>query len=220
MRRRVFCEGKDDVTALREILGRWFDGRMEEPIRMGSRSHPVSKHGAHTIELVASGDRKKVFDDVARIGDYDSSDLDGVGVCFDPDRDDWQVLVANRLDLIAPDGRHVRVVPLPWQSDLALVELELNEENLDRIASAICARTSASWHPMVSRWATEARTAGAKVTWKTLTRLWNAILRDDTIDDGFFAQVVGGQLPAAKPHVEALLKHTQLWRGLDELTKP
>lgn len=131
--RRIFCEGPDDHSALRELIKRGFQ-REIKPSKLAQRGTSFVRAGAEDVELTVAGDRERVLsaarDAVLKNGSP-SNPVTLFGVSFNPDGDPeatWRAWIERAFQEWKPvrhsDGwrlagpfRAVELVPLPWHTE-------------------------------------------------------------------------------------------------------
>lgn len=230
--RRIFCEGPDDLSALRAYVSLRY--RLSaQPSAPTNQVVLVAGDGTVELTLVAAGTRQKVLS-VARqliaLDDSPSRPLERVGLCFDPDDQEepgWRSWIERTFgrDGFRRDERGwqvngvvgpVEVLAMPWaiaeKTHAGLAE----RHNLERVAARILATTHPERAALVDRWLDDVVGARLPADWKVAMRLWNALVDPDTSGRAFFDRVFG-QNHALRAELERVIEGSQLGVALARL---
>jgi hypothetical protein len=134
-----------------------------------------------------------------------SEPIERMGLSFDPnghDEAEWRRWMEAGLEGLglARDGWSyqaggVVLVPIPWEWPSPRHYGLPEKQSLERVAIDLLAATSAPQHELIAKWMGELSMAAHPVSWKTAARLWNALVRPDAAEHGFFGQVFGQHAP-------------------------
>lgn len=205
--RRIFCEGPDDLSALREYIRQRY--RLK-PRSGGPANRVVLVDDEQDIELtiVVAGTRDKVVSEARQFTLVDgspSTPVVSVGLCFDPDGQDelgWRGWIERAFasDGVVPgkDSWKVRglagdveLIPMPWEVAERVHEALDEKQVSERVAARILAATYPPRAALVERWLADVKTLDLEVNWKVAMRLWNALVDSDVSGRAFFDKVFG-----------------------------
>ncbi|MFL5349814.1 MAG: hypothetical protein ACJ8AT_33980 [Hyalangium sp.] len=230
--RRIFCEGPDDQAALRELISRLFQRKIEQS-KLAGRGTRFTREGAEDVELTVAGDRERVLSvsrDVVLSNGSPSNPVTLFGVSFDPDSQgefawrewimrgfrEWNpVPESDGWRLTGPFG-DVQLVPLPWHTHASPHAALQDNQNIERLVGHILSSAHPTLAKLIDKWLGEARDAGRTPDWKMSARFWNGLVHPATSGAGFFDKIFG-QDPELRAEVRNVLQGTLLWRGLERL---
>ena len=232
--RLIFCEGNDDLTALRELIVRDCARSSPDPSRRfpGDRSaQEFVDADLPDVHLVDAKGKAKLPRRVVSELTAPSPGLrfDVIGVSFDPDavssrapsewvrtncipkearteetEHGWQVMVEDRT---------TEVITLAWHLGDVFDRLHEDEYNLERAALDVLAKGAKRQAAVVDDLLNYLQGKKIQTSWKTALKLWNAVRKPNTDGPGFLAQVFG-QDPKLRVAKEALLRDTPLLAAL------
>lgn len=232
--RRIFCEGPDDRSALRELISRGFTRKIAAlPGNTTIKGVRLTRAGAEDVELADAGSRDKVLmraRDVALESGSPSSPVRLVGLSFDPDSDDestWRAWIERAFMSWNPQPQSggwllegpfgpVELIPLPWSITSTAHASLPDKQSIERVTAQIVASVHPDLAVLVDRWLSEASSAGRVPSWKMSARFWNGLLAEDVSGPSFFDKVFG-QEPTLRSALDQVLRGTLLWRGLQRL---
>ena len=241
----LFCEGPEDLAALREVILRQFAFAKPVPslpppipVLVGELRRERLVKADLSLDLIIAGDRERVGRLAADLASYDSPQdpIARIGLSFDPNGSNeplWREWLEGSLQALRlsragwvyaaqPEGRTaLEVVPLPWSWPGPVVYGLGDSHCLERVAVDLLGEASPVHHQRLGRWIDELRAEpGATApTWKTAARLWNALALPDVAGAGFYAQVFG-QNPATASVLGSKLAATDLGAALASFLRP
>lgn len=240
--RRIFCEGPDDRSALRELNTRGGFGRTKDRTVSRSSTGPdrgdvFKKEGSEDLELTVAGDKERVFVralDLAFESASPSDPLTMVGLSFDPDDEAeprWRRRIENAFSAWAPvretggDGyiltgpfAPIVIVPLPWSMGAKPHAALPDKHCLERVAGHSLSTVHVPLAKLVDKWLAEARDHGRAPSWKMAARFWNGLVLAEVSGAAFFDKVFGQERSLGEA-CRNELAGSMLWRGLELLCR-
>jgi hypothetical protein len=238
-RRLVYCEGQDDVTALRGIVKRAFkvSWKQDDDFPNARRSARFELGQGNVLSMVAlrpdpargSTPNRESAIQLARQDFVDGAapDRPRIGLCVDPDTDSLEALraaVRARLPAEAVDtdlgwtldGRELLL--LPWHVESVLFNRLPELQNLERLAIDAIRRCDPDGAGLVERWIGElGEKRGDKFrSWKAALLLFHAATEPKTTEDSFFDEIFSDREDTSLDAIAAL-KMRPFWRALERL---